>query len=528
MELTNGKIKKRLGFFFIAIILLVILQACSTGSDNNNEDNGQSGDTNGGTLKIARASDATGLDPHFVTNVSTADVLYQKVYETLVIPDDNMDIQPHLATSWDQLDDLTWKFKLREDVNFHDGTAFNAEAVKATFDRLLDPETASPQADKLGMVNEIEVIDEFTVQFHLSEPYAPLLSILAANEGSIISPKLLEKGKAEMAIQAVGTGPVTFEKWDSGSEISFLKNDAYWGDPVNFEKLVFVIVPEDSTRIGMVETGEIHIAEQIPVTDIERIENSASMELTRTEGLGTEFIGFNVQLEPFDNILVRQAVSHAIERDAIISGVYNDVGKIANLTMSPKVSGYTAEITPYEYDTNKAKELLAEAGYPNGFKATLLTPDFKERINAAEVIQSQLKGIGIDLNVSILEYGAYIDSTSSGDVGHLYSGSWGNATGDGDYNQYNLFHSNSMGASGNLSFYSNLEVDQLIEDGRKEQDPQKREAIYKQSQTIEMDEAVYVPIRTAEHLVAFNTNKVEGLKINPVSYILLQDIKVKE
>ena len=527
MELTNGTIKKKLGFGFIAIIFLLILQACSTGSNNDVEGKNVTGETNGGTLKVARASDATGMDPHFVTNVSTANVLYQKVYETLVIPDDNMEIQPHLATDWNQINDHIWEFKLRENVNFHDGTPFNAEAVKATFDRLLDPETASPQADKLGMVDEIEIIDEFTVQFHLSKPYAPLLSILAANEGSIISPKLLEKGKEEMAIHAAGTGPVIFEKWDSGSEISFIRNDAYWGDLLNFEKLVFVIVPEDSTRIGMVETGEIHISEQIPVTDIERIENSNSMKLHRTEGLGTEFIGFNVQLEPFDNILVRQAVSHAIEREAIISGVYNDVGKIANLTMSPKVSGYTESIKPYDYNINKAKELLVEAGYPNGFKATLLTPDFKERINAAEVIQSQLKGVGIDLNVNILEYGAYIDATSNGE-GHLYSGSWGNATGDGDYNQYNLFHSNSMGASGNLSFYSNPEVDKLIEDGRGEQDPQKREEIYKQSQTLEMDEAVYVPIRTVEHLVAYNTDKVEGFKINPVSYMLLQDIKVKE
>lgn len=512
---------------FIVIILLFVLQACSTGSSDTKKSNNNTNEATGGTLKIARASDATGMDPHFVTNVSTAGVLYQKTYETLVVPDENMEMQAHLATDWKQIDDVTWEFNLRDDVTFHDGEPFNAEAVKATFDRLLNPDLASPQADKLGMVDEIEVIDEYTVQFHLSAPYSPLLSILGANEGSIISPKLLEEGKDTMAIQAVGTGPFVLEQWDSGSKIVFSTNENYWGEKPDFDALEFVIVPEDSMRIAMVETGEIHIAEQIPVTEIDRIEGSDSMGLYRAEGLGTEFIGFNVELEPFDNPLVRQAVSHAIEREAIIAGVYNNVGKITNLTMSPKVSGYTEDIEPYPYDTNKAKQLLAEAGYPDGLKASLLTPDFKERINAAEVIQSQLKGIGIDLNVQIMEYGAYIDATSNGE-GHMYSGSWGNATGDGDYNQYNLFHTNSLGAAGNLSFYSNPEVDELINEGRKEQDPDKRNAIYKEAQQIEMDEAVFVPIRTVEHLVAYNKHKVDGFTVNPVSYILLDGVTVQD
>ncbi len=125
--------------------------------------------------------------------ISTANILYQKVYETLIVPDMDMNIQPNLAKEWEQLDELTWEFKLEEGVTFHDGAPFNAEAVQKTFERLLDPETASPQADKIGMVEEVKVVDDYTVQFILSEPYAPLLSILAANEGSIISPELIEK-----------------------------------------------------------------------------------------------------------------------------------------------------------------------------------------------------------------------------------------------------------------------------------------------------------------------------------------------
>ena len=137
-------------------------------------------------------SDVTNLDPHFIVDVTTANVLYEKVYETLIIPDEDMKPQPHLAEEWSQLDDVTWEFKLREGVKFHDGTPFNADAVKKTFDRLLDPKVGSPQASKLEMIKEIEVKDDYHVIFHLTKPYAPLLSILASNEGSIMNPTILE------------------------------------------------------------------------------------------------------------------------------------------------------------------------------------------------------------------------------------------------------------------------------------------------------------------------------------------------
>src|SRR5699024_1356411 len=324
--------------------------------------------------------------------------------------------------------------------------------------RLLDPETGSQQADKIGMVEEIKIIDEYTVQFLLSEPYSPLLSILAANEGSIISPKLIEEDPKEIANNPVGTGPFKFDNWESGDEILLTKNENYWGEEPHIDNVKFIIVPEDATRIAMIETGEAHISDQIPVTEIDRIENSPTLKMERAEGLGSEFIGFNTQKEPFDDVLVRKAISHAIERESIITGVFNGVGTLSTSTMSPKVSGFTENVEPYEYDTNKAKTLLEEAGYSDGFELTLLTADFKERINLAEVIQSQLKGINVDVNIQTLEYGAYIEATDKGE-GHMFNGSWGNATGDGDYNQYNLFHTNSMGTSGNLFFYSNEEVD---------------------------------------------------------------------
>lgn len=514
-------------FILLFITVALILQACSTGSSISQSEKSGEGKTNSDrdTLKVLVKSDATTLDPHFTTNLYAANITYQKVYETLVVPDKNMDIQPGLAKEWEQLDELTWEFKLQEGVKFHDGEDFNAEAVKKTFDRVLDPKTGSPQREKLSMIKEVKVVDNYTVQLILSESYAPILSILAANEGSMISPKLLDKSADQIAKSPVGTGPFKFEEWVSGQEITMIKNDEYWGEKPKIDRVEFVVVPEDITRIAMIETGEGHITGELPVTEIERINDSDKMKLYRTEGLGAEFIGFNTQKPPVDNVLVRQAISHAIERESILSGVFLNVGKLANSTMSSKVFGYSEKIQPYEYDLNKAKSLLAEAGYPNGLELTLYTPDLKERLNMAEVVQSQLKGIGVDVKIQVLEYGTYVEAVDNGE-GHMFNAIWGNATGDGDYNQYNMFHSSSLGAPGNIFFFVDPEVDRLLEIGRKELDPAKRLEIYEKTQMIETEEAVYIPIRTHEHLALYNNN-VEGLWVNPVSYLMLNDVEIK-
>lgn len=177
-----------------------------------------------------------------------------------------------------------------------------------------------------------------------------------------------------------------------------------------------------------------------------------------------------------------------------------------------------------EFDPAKAKALLAEAGYPNGFKTTIWTGDRKERINTAEVIQSQLKGIGIEVEVKVLEYGAYLDAEDNGETDMFISG-WGNATGDGDYNQYNLFHSRSLGKGGNTTFYVNAEVDKLIEEGRREEDQQKRKEIYPRALEIEMSEAPMVPIRNLENVAAVGKN-VKGFWISPSGYMMINDIAI--
>ncbi|ASN06213.1 glutathione ABC transporter substrate-binding protein [Virgibacillus necropolis] len=511
----------------ILLLTIMILQACSTsgGAEETDKKDTKEGNTGGGTLKIAIQADATNLDPHFITNIPSANIIYQKVYETLVAFNKDMEIVPKLAKEWKQIDENTWEFKLNEGITFHDGAPFNAEAVKATFDRLLDPATESPQRDKLSMIEEVKVIDETTVQLLLNAPYAPLLSILASNEGSIISPKVISENPESLAAHPVGTGPFTFESWNSGQDITLVKNEDYWGEKPNIDKVVFQVVPESATRLAMIETGEAHITDQVPVSEIERINNSDTLNLYRTDGLAVEYVGFNTQNAPLDNVKLRQAISHAIERSAIIDGIYNNIGTLANSAMSPKVFGYSENIEPYEYNINKAKELMKEAGFEDGVSLTLITSDRKERVSMAEVIKSQLKGIGVDIEIQVLEYGAYISAVDSGDH-DMFIGGWGNATGDGDYNQYNLFHSDSHGPPGNHFYYTNEKVDQLIEAARRETSPDKRKELYEKAMQIEMEEAVYIPIRNYEHLAVYNNN-VENFWLSAASYLMINDATVK-
>ncbi len=515
--------KKRhiLGAF---LALAVALSGCSSAKESggNTADSSQKGNT----LVVARLSDANNLDPHFSTQINSMAVIQHKVYEGLVALDKNSEYKPLLATEWKQLDDVTWEFKLRQGVTFHDGTPFNAEAVQKTIARVLDKDQPTPKYNLFSSIREVKATDEYTIQLILDYPFAPLLSVLASAEGSIISPKAIEQYGKDLAKQPIGTGPFAFESWTPGQEIVLVKNEQYWGNQPHINKVIFKAIPEDATRVAMVETGEAHAAEQLPVTEIHRVESSSSMHLGRFEAFAVDHIGMNTKKKPFDDVRVRQAIAHAIDKDAIIEGVYNNVGKKANSTLGPKVIGYSPNVPSFPYDLDKARALLAEAGYPNGFKASVYLNDNKARINVAEVLQAQLKMIGIDLEVKVMEFGAYLEAAANGETDLLISG-WGNATGDADYNQFNLFHSSAHGKSGNHTFYDNPEVDELIEAGRKERDPEKRKEIYEKALQIEMKDAALIPFRSAENLAAIRNN-VQGLSISPSGYVEINEVTIME
>ncbi|KLU61986.1 glutathione-binding protein GsiB precursor [Peptococcaceae bacterium CEB3] len=509
----------------VALLLVLILSLVGCGAMNVASSGAPASGKPGGTLVIAESSDATKLDPQLGTDIPSANVYFGKIYEGLVGQNDKMEIVPLLATSWQRVDPNTWEFKLRHGVKFQDGTPFNAAAVKKNFDRILDPKTASPRASLFSMVKDMKVVDDYTIQFITSYPYTPLLVNLAHYAGCIISPKAIDDYGLKLGDHPVGTGPFTFESWTPGQQITLVRNDNYWGQKAKVDKVVFKVVPEDATRVAMVQTGEAQLAEPILATDIDQITKSSSMQLIRTPALTNDYLGFNVRKKPFDDVRVRQAIAYAIDTDAIMKGVFNNVGTKANGPMGPKVFGYDPGLKGYPYDINKAKELLKAAGYPNGFNTTIWTNNNATREKLAEVLQSELKGIGVNVQIKVMEWGAYLEATAKGEQ-DMYILGWSNMTGDADYNQYYLFDSKAMGNPGNRSFYNNPEVDNLIQQGRSESDLTKRKAIYAHAQEIEMKELPMIFLRNQELLVAAGKN-VKGLWVHPADILMVTNVTVQ-
>lgn len=526
------KLNKRWLWYGLAIGLCLALVACA-GSDDAGapeqevpqDDGTESEATEGGDLVAAMSADIVSLDPHG-SNDNPSSKVRSLVYETLVYQDENMDLHPGLAESYDRIDDLTWEFQLREGVTFHDGTELNAEAVKATLERVLDPDLASQRAFLFDMIEEIEVIDDYTVRITTAYPFAPLPAHLAHDAGGIISLQAIEEaenGERNLDLEPVGTGPFKIDVWKQGSEITLVKNEAYWGEAANLDSVTLKVVPEQLTRIGMLENGEAHIADRLEPANAERVENTDGVHLVAQPSLSLTYVGFNVEKEPFDDVRVRQAISMAIDTEVINEGIYEGYGTPAKGPINELVFGYKDDLEGLPYDPERAQELLAEAGYADGFSTTIWTNDDNPtRVQTAEYIQDQLSEIGIDVEIELVEWGAFLDATAEGEHDMFVLG-WVTVTGDADYGMYSLFHSSNFGAPGNRSFYANDEVDEKLSQAREESDEQTRLELYHDVQEILVEEAPMIYTVFDDFRVGVS-DQVEGFIQHPNGLFLLKDV----
>ena len=518
---------------FWVVLILVLMPLLFIGCDAAEE--AEVAPEGGGDLVIANLSDAVSLDPHGSNDVPSAKVAYN-VYESLLYFDQNSELQPLLATDWEAVDDLTWEFSLREGVQFHDGTDFTAEAVKASFERLLDPDIGSPRFFLFEMIEEVVIVDDYTVQFVTQFPFAPLPAHLAHNGGAIISPAAIEADYEEMAAgnepgtflatNPVGTGFFKLDSWEPGAQLKVVRNDDYWGENARLESVTFKVVPESLTRISELETGVAHIAYPVEPSDMNRVDNMdiASMNVTSVTVMA--YVGYNCEKEPFDDVRVRQAISMAINKDEIIEGAYEGTAIPAQGPIAPGVFGFDENISGLPYDVDQARELLAEAGYEDGFSTTIWTNDNPVRIMAAEYIQSELADLNIEVEIEVLEWGAYLENTAAGEHDMFILG-WSTPTLDADYAVYALFHSNNIGDPGNRSYYSNEEVDELLDRGRQEPDPDERLKIYSELQEILIEEAPMLYLVYNEDLTGVNDN-VKNFWVTAAMMFMLQDVYIEE
>ncbi|PYZ96041.1 glutathione ABC transporter substrate-binding protein [Alteribacter lacisalsi] len=541
----------------IPAALTLALVGCASEPDDEGADTGDTGDTDtedtgdaddtddegddeeaageeGGELTVALGADIVSLDPHGSNDVPSSNVQVN-IYETLVTQTEDMEIEPLLATEWEALEDDLWEFTLRDDVTFHDGSEFNADVVVANFERVLDEDIASPRAFLFEMVEEVTAVDDYTVQIKTEYPFAPLPSHLAHSGGAMISGEAIEEDYAAMEDgdepgtyinnNSSGSGYFMLEERTSGDNTVLVKNEDYWGENAKVDQVTFRVIGDPGQMVNSVEAGEIDIAYPIRPTDRNRVEGNDSVELYEQESLSTAYIGFNNDKEPYDDPTVRRALAMAIDKEAIIDGVLDGAAEPAIGPIGEQVFGFDDSIEDLPYDPDQARELLEEAGYGDGFETTIWTNDSAERQDIAIIVQSQLEEIGVDVEIEVLEWGAYLDETAAGNHDMFILG-WVTVTGDADYGMFPLFHSSQHGAAGNRTFTANDELDEILDAARRETDEDTRQELYSEAMEILVDDAPMLYLYHTTYLVGLGEN-VGGFWKHPNGLFMLQDVTVQ-
>lgn len=468
----------------------------------------------GGVLRAGMQTDPVGLDPHTTQATATRNML-ENVYDTLVMFDSQMQIVPALAESWETSEDgLTWTFKIREGVTFHDGSAFKASDVAFSLNRIKDPEVASPRSGDFEVVASVEAPDDATVVITLTKPFSPLLSKLAQSLNVIVSEAVAGANNNDLNNVVVGTGPFTFVEYVPQTKLELAKNPSYWGTDADGNQLpyldgiLFQFYPEPTARTTAIQTGNADWIEYVPAADVEILRADSNLQVIG--GLSNNFrtIYLNVTRAPFDNKLVRQALSYAIDEQAIVDVALFGTGGVASTgTTVPVGQFYAIESSPYNgRDVEKAKELLAEAGFADGFEFDLyVTSTYDFLRTPAEIIQSNLAEIGVTVNIVAEDWNVYLPKVLEHDFTATILGESGQS--DPDDFLYDVFRTEG---GGNLGLYSNPDLDALLDQGREIADPEERKVLYTQAQELILDEAPQVFL--------FHSAQYEALRSNVMGF----------
>lgn len=474
-------------------------------------------------LEFTTLSDVVGMSPLSVNDSASSIIIYQ-IYDTLFKRDiETNEIVPHLVEEYESIDDYTWEFKLIEDIKFHDGTTLNAEAVKYTFDELVDPERAAPRASLLEPVDEVEIIDEYTFRIHTAEPYGPLLSALAHVNASIVSTEADQN--QDINNQPVGSGPFKLESWSSGSDVVLVKNEDYFLGEPSLEKVTMHIIPEFSSSIDMLETGQVDFIYSIPSEHFERLESLDDVTLNVKTGTPVRAFAFNMTKEPFNNLEFRQAVAHAIDREEY-STLIGDTGTISNSVLGPEVFGYdeSMEDLGYEYDLDKSRELIEANDFGNE-EVKIMIPTQEHYPIMGEYIHSKMDEAGFNVSIERVEWGTYLELAADANYDMTLVG-WANLTGDGSELFYPTLHSDNIGAS-NRAQFNNSEFDQLVEDSRVTIDEDERMQLLSEANELVINEAVWIPLHHSSNSIAYKDH-VENLSIDPSGTIWLYEVSITD
>ena len=459
---------KIIAVFFLAVILTASLGACDMDELPREEED----DVVIEKLIVGMGGTLTSLDPHG-ENDANSNLVRNQIYDTLIVMNENMEIEPGLAVDWEK-NGTSWTFELREGVEFHNGEPFAAEDVKYTLDRMLDDDDPAGAAFILNMVEEINVKDDYELEIITEEPFAPLLRHLAHPATSILNKKAVENDNT------VGTGAYQYGEWEAGNYVRLQRNENFWGDNAEKSELRLEIIPDDSERANKLSQGEIDIALSLPSEET----NMTGIDIIEHQTLATQYVGFNLLKEPFDSQKVRQALNYAVDVEELVEKVYGEGAEPAEGPISEEVFASHQNLEDYGYDQNQAETLLEEAGYEEGFSTTIWTNDNPIRIEIAEEMKEDLEQIDIEAEIKILDWADYLEKTAEGEH-EIFILGWVAVTGDADYGLYGLFHSDEQGHYGNnRTFYKNNKVDNLLEEGRETAIELARRSAYHEAQEL--------------------------------------------
>ena len=487
----------------------------------------QASRVSGDILIFGRGGDSIHLDPIQPLDGESAKVC-EVIYDTLVqFRDNTTEIEPALAEAWESsADGLVWTFYLRQGVEFHDGTPFNAGAVIFSLTR---PEALAREFHE-EFIDSITALDAFTVQFQLKTLYTPFISTLAEPVFSIVSPTAVAKFGADFDNNPVGTGPFKFVRWDKRDKIVLTANDMHWAGEPALDGLIFRTIPDNSVRFMELQQGNIHAMEFPNPDDIPLIQGDARLELIMQPSLNVGFIAMNMDKPPFDNVKVRLAINHAIDKATIIKDLYQGRGIPAKSPIPPTLWSYDDSIEDYAYDPELAKQLLAEAGYPDGFEATLWALSvprsyIPDGLALAELLQAELRDIGIKAEIVTYDWEIYVSKILNGEHDMVMLG-W-NSGDDPDDLFYSLL---SIPAAEkpilNLSFYRSDEMQDVLERARTTTNQDERIALYQEAQAIFHRDAPWVPLVHTQRILVVDRS-VKNLKLPPIGWKYLRNVSLE-
>jgi len=474
------------------------------------------------------------LDPY-----NTSSTLNQAVgksyYEGLFAFDQDLKIQNVLATGYSVSDDgLTYTFTLRPDVKFHDGTVFDAAAVKANLDRGSNRENRLARYVQFSLIAKTEVVDPLTVRVTLTQPFSAFINALAHPSAMMISPAALAKHGKDIGFHPVGTGPFEFVEWKPAESLTVKKFAGYWkaGYP-KVDSITFRTVTDNNTRAAVMQTGEAHIAFPVPYEQAGRLSQNAKLDvIDHKNSIVARYLAMNVTQKPFDDVRVRHAINYAINKEALIKVAFSGYGSLLDGVV-PQGVDYAHASGPWPYDVKKAKALLSEAGYPNGFETTLWSAyNDGTAVKAVQFLQQQLAQVGIKTSVEVLESGQRVQRVQQVQKPEdakvrLYYAGWSASTGEADWGLRPLFATSSHPpVLNNVSYYSNAEVDAGIQKALAVTDRAQKTEIYKAVQETIWNDAPWAFLSTQSN-VYVKAKALTGVYVQPDASFWFGEIDLK-